>query len=86
MSVWLTDIGITLAQVATEEKSSEITAIPEVLRLVDVKGAIITIDAMGTQTAIAEQIVDADGDYRVCQRRTTHGHYPVRKAGKTSVQ
>lgn len=63
VSVWLTDVGLTLAQVSTEEKSNEITAIPEVLRLVDINGAIITIDAMGTQTAIAEQIIDGGGDY-----------------------
>ena len=52
-----------LAQVATEEKSNEITAIPKYCRLVDIHGAIITIDAMGTQTAIAEKIIDGDGDY-----------------------
>jgi predicted transposase YbfD/YdcC len=63
VSVWLSDFGLTLAQVATEEKSNEITAIPEVLKLVDLKGSIVTIDAMGTQTAIAEQIVDGGGDY-----------------------
>jgi predicted transposase YbfD/YdcC len=63
VSVWLTNTGLTLAQVATEEKSNEITAIPEVLKLVDIRGAIITIDAMGTQTAIAEQIVSQGGDY-----------------------
>ncbi len=63
VSVWLTYVGLTLAQVSTEEKSNETTAIPEVLRLVDTNGAIITIDAMGTQTAIAEQIVDGGGDY-----------------------
>lgn len=63
VSVWLTQAGLTLGQVATEEKSNEITAIPEVLKLVDIKGAIITIDAMGTQTAIAEQIVKAGADY-----------------------
>ena len=63
VSVWLTDTGLTLAQVATDEKSNEITAIPEVLQLIDINGAIITIDAMGTQTAIAEQIVDGGGDY-----------------------
>lgn len=63
VSVWLTDVGLSLAQVATEEKSNEITAIPEVLQLIDPQGAIITIDAMGTQTAIAEQILDAGGDY-----------------------
>jgi len=63
VSVWLTDVGMTLAQVPTDEKSNEITAIPELLKLVNIRGAIITIDAMGTQTAIAEQIVDARGDY-----------------------
>lgn len=63
VSVWLSNFGLTLAQVATDQKSNEITAIPEVLKLVDLKGAIITIDAMGTQTAIAEQIVDGGGDY-----------------------
>ena len=51
-----------LAQVATAEKSNEITAIPEVLKLVDLTGAIITIDAMGTQNEIAKQIVEADAD------------------------
>lgn len=63
VSMWMTEAGITLGQVATEEKSNEITAIPQLLTLVDIKGAVITIDAMGTQTAIAEQIVDGGGDY-----------------------
>lgn len=63
VSVWATEIGLTLAQVACEEKSNEITAIPEVLKLVDIKGAIITIDAMGTQTEIAKEIVDGGGDF-----------------------
>ena len=45
------------------KKSNEITAIPELLRLVDINGAIITIDAMGTQKAIAAQIVDSKADY-----------------------
>lgn len=69
VSVWLTDVGLTLAQVATEAKSNEITAIPEVLQLVDLGGAIITIDAMGTQVAIAEQIVDGGGDYVLALKR-----------------
>ncbi len=63
VSVWASDFGLTLAQVACEQKSNEITAIPEVLKLVNIKGAIITIDAMGTQTEIAQQIVDGEGDY-----------------------
>lgn len=63
VSVWAAEYGMTLGQVATEEKSNEITAIPELLRLVDIGGTIITIDAMGTQKAIAEQIVEGKGDY-----------------------
>ena len=63
VSVWASDFGLMLAQVATAEKSNEITAIPELLSLVDIKGAIITIDAMGTQTAIAEKIIDGEGDF-----------------------
>ena len=63
VSVWATEQNLTLAQVATDVKSNEITAIPQVLELVDVKGATITIDAMGCQKAIAKQIVDSGGDY-----------------------
>jgi predicted transposase YbfD/YdcC len=63
VSVWASEFGLSLGQVACAEKSNEITAIPELLRLVDIKGAIITIDAMGTQKAIAAQIVDSQADY-----------------------
>ena len=63
VSVWASEFGLTLGQVACAEKSNEITAIPEVLALVDIKGAIITIDAMGTQKAIAAQIIDRQADY-----------------------
>jgi predicted transposase YbfD/YdcC len=63
VSVWATEFGLTLGQVATDQKSNEITAIPEVLKLVDIKGAIVTIDAMGTQKAIAAQIVESEADY-----------------------
>jgi predicted transposase YbfD/YdcC len=63
VSVWASELGLSLGQVACDEKSNEITAIPELLRLVDIQGAIITIDAMGTQKAIAEQIIDREADY-----------------------
>ncbi len=63
VSVWASEYGLSLGQTACDEKSNEITAIPELLRLVDIKGAIITIDAMGTQKAIAEQIVAGEADY-----------------------
>ncbi len=63
VSVWASEYGLSLGQVACAEKSNEITAIPELLRLVDIRGAIITIDAMGTQKAIAEQVVAGGADY-----------------------
>jgi predicted transposase YbfD/YdcC len=63
VSVWASEYGLSLGQTACAEKSNEITAIPELLRLVDIKGAIITIDAMGTQKAIAEQIITGGADY-----------------------
>jgi predicted transposase YbfD/YdcC len=63
VSVWASEFGLSLGQVACAEKSNEITAIPELLRLVDIKGTVITIDAMGTQKALAAQIVDSEADY-----------------------
>lgn len=63
VSVWASEFGLSLGHVACGEKSNEITAIPELLRLVDIQGTIITIDAMGTQKAIAAQIIDAKADY-----------------------
>jgi predicted transposase YbfD/YdcC len=63
VTVWASEFGLSLGQVACAEKSNEITAIPELLRLVDISGAIITIDAMGTQKAIAAEIVKQDADY-----------------------
>jgi predicted transposase YbfD/YdcC len=63
VTVWASELGLSLAQVACAEKSNEITAIPEVLRLVDIQGTIITIDALGTQKGIAKQIIDGEADY-----------------------
>lgn len=63
VSVWASEYGLALGQVACAEKSNEITAIPEVLKLVDIENAIVTTDAMGTQKAIADQIIEDGGDY-----------------------
>ena len=63
VSAWASANRLVLGQVATDAKSNEITAIPELLRLLDVTGCIVTIDAAGAQTAIAEQIVSAGGEY-----------------------
>jgi predicted transposase YbfD/YdcC len=66
VSAWACEKGLTLAQTFVEEKSNEITAIPELLKMLNLHGAVVTIDAMGTQREIAGQIVDAEADYVLC--------------------
>jgi predicted transposase YbfD/YdcC len=63
VSAWASEQGIALGQIATEEKSNEITAIPELLDQIDVQGAVVTIDAMGCQKEIAKKIKGGGGDY-----------------------
>jgi predicted transposase YbfD/YdcC len=64
LSAWCSDHGgLVVGQLKTDSKSNEITAIPELLHLLAIKGCIVTIDAMGCQTAIATQIRDQGGDY-----------------------
>lgn len=63
VSAFATANMVTLGQVKVDEKSNEITAIPELLNLLSIKGCVITIDAMGCQTAIAEKIIERGGDY-----------------------
>ncbi len=63
VSAWATAQRLSLGQVAVDSKSNEITAIPALLELLDINGAIVTIDAMGCQKAIAAKIIDGGGDY-----------------------
>jgi predicted transposase YbfD/YdcC len=63
VSAWATQNRVVLGQLKTEEKSNEITAIPELLKVLDVQGCSVTIDAMGGQKAIARQIVEQEADY-----------------------
>jgi len=63
VSAWATANRVVLGQVATQAKSNEITAIPQLLQWLKLEGCIVTIDAMGCQTKIAEQIIDQGGDY-----------------------
>ena len=63
VSAWAATSGVVVGQVATDAKSNEITAIPVLLRLLALEGAVVTIDAMGCQTAIAAQIVEQRADY-----------------------
>ena len=63
VSAWATQAKLTLGEVAVDGKSNEITAIPKLLELLDLRGALVTIDAIGCQKGIAEQIVAGGGDY-----------------------
>jgi len=73
VSAWATQAHLTLGEVAVEGKSNEITAIPELLKLLDLKGALVTIDAIGCQKAIAQQIVDKGGQYLLAVK-ANQGH------------
>jgi predicted transposase YbfD/YdcC len=63
VSAWATENRLVLGQIKTEEKSNEITAIPELLSVLELKGCIVTIDAMGCQREIVRQIVEQEADY-----------------------
>lgn len=63
VTAWASENGLTLGQVACEDKSNEITAIPELLKLLSLQGCTVTIDAMGCQKEIAEQIREQGGHY-----------------------
>lgn len=63
VSAWVTENEITLGELAVEEKSNEITAIPELLDLIDIEGDVVSIDAMGCQREIAQRILEKKADY-----------------------
>jgi predicted transposase YbfD/YdcC len=63
VSAWGCEQRLVLAQIATDAKSNEITAVPKLLEMLSLKGAIVTTDALNCQRAIAQQIVDQGGDY-----------------------
>jgi predicted transposase YbfD/YdcC len=73
VSAWCNTNNMVLGQVKTDEKSNEITAIPALLDLLMLKGAVVTIDAMGCQQQIAEKIVDRKADY-VLAVKENQGH------------
>jgi predicted transposase YbfD/YdcC len=80
VSAWAVENRLILAQVATEEKSNEITAIPLLLKQLALRGCIVTIDAMGTQTKIAEQIIDQEGEYALALKDNQGNLYAEVKA------
>lgn len=63
VSAWVADIGLVLGQLKTDDKSNEITAIPELIKMLVLEGTIVTIDAMGCQKKITHTIVENHGDY-----------------------
>lgn len=75
VSAFLTDIGISIGQVKVDDKSNEITAIPELLELIDIKDTTITIDAIGTQTKIVDKIIEKGGHYCLSVKENQHSLY-----------
>jgi predicted transposase YbfD/YdcC len=73
VSAWANEARLTLGQVAVDDKSNEITAVPELLELLDLVGAIVTVDAMNTQKDTAERIIDKSADY-VMPIKGNHPH------------
>ena len=69
ISAWVREDGISLGQIKTDEKSNEITAIPKMLDTLDVKGTVVTIDAMGCQVDIAEKIIDREANYLLALKK-----------------
>ncbi len=75
VSAWAAENRLVLAQVAVDEKSNEITAIPELLKLLALEGCIVTIDAIGTQRTIAAQIIEQHGDYALALKENQGNLY-----------
>lgn len=77
VSAWVAETQISLGQVKTAEKSNEITAIPELLDMLDVKGCIITLDAMGCQKNIAKKTIDKSADYMLALKKNQKELYEL---------
>ncbi len=75
VSAWANDYRLTMVQVRCEDKSNEITAIPKLLDLLCLEGAIVSIDAMGTQKSIAQKIIDQKADYILALKENHHALY-----------
>ena len=86
VSAWAVENRLVLAQIATEEKSNEITAIPVLLRQLALAGCIVTIDAMGTQTKIADQIIEQEGEYALALKDNQGNLYDEVKATFTLAE
>jgi predicted transposase YbfD/YdcC len=92
VSAWGCELRMVLAQIATDAKSNEITAVPELLKMLSLKGTIVTVDALNCQRAIASQIIEPGGDYALAlkgNQGTLHADVslylddPERETGET---
>jgi predicted transposase YbfD/YdcC len=89
VTAFASNLQLVLGQLATDEKSNEITAIPELLDMFCQKGMVITIDAMGTQTAIAEKIIEKEADYVLAlkgNQGTLHEEVKLHFDNETAIQ
>jgi len=87
VSSWSKEDGFCLGQKAVEEKSNEIVAIPELLDKIQIKGQLVTIDVMGTQTAIAEKIKKKRADYVLALKRNQNKNtFQTKSSQKRSVK
>lgn len=75
VNAWCESNQLVLAQICTEQKSNEITAIPELLKLLDLQNRIVTIDAMGCQRKISEKIIEKSGDYLLALKENQKALY-----------
>ena len=75
VSAWATQNRLVLGQVKVDDKSNEITAIPELLKVLSLHGCIVTIDAMGCQREIVKQIKEGGGDYVIALKKNQGGLY-----------
>jgi predicted transposase YbfD/YdcC len=87
VSAWAVENHLTLGQVATHAKSNEITAIPELLKRLDLEGAVVTIDAMGCQKDIAAEIVQGGGEYVLAVKENQpHLHEDIVQAFEEALE
>ena len=87
VSAWAVENHLSLGQVATHAKSNEITAIPELLKLLDLEGAVVTIDAMGCQKEIAAGIVQGGGEYVLAVKENQpHLHEDIVQAFEEALE
>lgn len=69
VSAWVDELSLCLGQIATDQKSNEITAVPMLLDLIEIRGAVVTLDAMGCQQKIVEKIIEREADYVITTKQ-----------------